>query len=111
MIAFLINELDVRGGTHKQFMKLLEYTCKNNIDFEVFTRKLDYSKTYPGFLKFSNQIHVLDSCRAKSRNIFSRFWAFYTNCKCLCKAVEKSDIINIHDCGFEMMLFCFRGEN
>lgn len=28
MIAFLISELNICGGTHKQFLKLLEYTEK-----------------------------------------------------------------------------------
>lgn len=32
MIAFLISELNICGGTHKQFLKLLEYTEKRGED-------------------------------------------------------------------------------
>ena len=49
MIAFLINDLDIRGGTHKQFLKMLDYMSSTEIDFIVITRVLDFDKTFPGF--------------------------------------------------------------
>ena len=57
-ILFLIRELDVRGGTHKQLLKLLDYTAKCNIDFAVLTLNVDYEKTYPGFRNHCKRIKV-----------------------------------------------------
>ena len=59
MIAFLINELDIRGGTHKQLLKLLEYTSARSDDFFIVTKRVDFEKTYPGFRKFENKIRIL----------------------------------------------------
>ena len=46
MIAFLIGDLAMRGGTHKQFLKLLQYAVKEQVDFFVITLHLDFDKTY-----------------------------------------------------------------
>lgn len=99
MIAFLINELDIRGGTHKQFLKLLEYVDSQNVEFYVVTRKLDLDKTYPGFRRFADKINVLPI------KVSSSFWGklkiLVNTTLTLKKLVKKADVINIHDCGFE----------
>ena len=59
-IAFLIREINVCGGTHKQFLKLLEYTDLQNISFIVITKSLDYDKTYSGFKKYEDRLYVYD---------------------------------------------------
>lgn len=59
MIAYLINELDVRGGTHKQLLKLLDYTADRKIDFFVLTKRVNYQQTYPGFHRYRDRIYIL----------------------------------------------------
>ena len=72
MIAFLIMNLDVRGGTHKQFLKLIEYTAAQGEPFFIVTRSLDYDKTYPEFRKYSHLIRVLEDEPAGSRSVLAR---------------------------------------
>ena len=37
-IAVVVNELNVRGGTHKQVLRLCQYLKKNKIDFILCTK-------------------------------------------------------------------------
>ena len=58
-IAFFINELNIYGGTHKQLLKLLEYTEKQSVDFCVITKVVDYGKIYEGFRKYADKTIVI----------------------------------------------------
>ena len=101
MIAFLINELDVRGGTHKQLLKLLEYTEKQGLDFCVITKKINLDKTYPGFRKYENKVRLFRHKVRKSiiLKFFSNIFSIYI----LRKLLNNVDIVNIHDSGFETL--------
>ena len=39
-----INELDIRGGTHKQVLRLCEYLIRKGEDVVVYTKKFDINK-------------------------------------------------------------------
>ena len=108
MIAFLINELDVRGGTHKQLLKLLEYTEKQGLDFCVITKKINLDKTYPGFRKYGNKVRLFRHKVRKSiiLKFFSNIFSIYI----LRKLLNNVDIVNIHDSGFETLLPAFIGK-
>ena len=108
MIIFLISELNIKGGTHKQFLKMLEYTDKQNIDFKVITSHLDLKNTYPGFEKFKNKITVVQM--KKGRYLVSKVLNHFIYFYALKNAISKADIINIHDGGFEKYLGAFRGK-
>lgn len=107
MIAFLINELDVRGGTHKQFLKLIEYASKNNYEFKIITKKVDFNKTYPGFKNFSDRISILPVDCQKKGFIANKLNIIKTY-RHLKELTSDCDIINIHDCGFETYFGAFK---
>ncbi len=110
MIAFLINELDIRGGTHKQFLKLLEYIASKTDDFFIVTKRVDFDKTYPGFKAFKNKIKILDPI-ISGKNVIGKIKAFLNNRKLLRRLIQEAEIINIHDQGFERYLGVFRGKH
>lgn len=109
MIAFLINELDIRGGTHKQLLKLLEYTATQTDDFFIVTNRLDLDKTYPGFREFENKIKLLNPI-IPGKSLIGKLRAFFKNRKMLRDIIQDADIINIHDQGFEWHLSVFKGK-
>ena len=51
-ILVTINELNIRGGTHKQVLRLCEYLSKNN-EVIIYTKIYEKEKTYPEFEKFN----------------------------------------------------------
>ena len=110
MIAFLIMNLDVRGGTHKQFLKLIEYTAAQGEPFFIVTRSLDYDKTYPEFRKYSHLIRVLEDEPAGSRSVLARCMRTLRLRKRLAAMVADADVVNIHDCGYECLLPAFKGK-
>lgn len=98
-ISLLINELNIRGGTHKQFLRLCEYLKKQNIDFEIITKFYDKDKTYPEFKNFDIKFLGKDS----DFNINNKYLRYFKNIfdtLLLLKLISKnSKICNIHDNG------------
>ena len=97
MIAYLINELGVRGGTHKQLLKLVEYTEQQGREFCIITKTAEWDKAYAGFMKYKDKTYIVgeESSDNKWRKIV---YLFYTVCK-LRKLLKNVDVINIHDFG------------
>lgn len=110
MIAFLIFDLNVRGGTHKQFLKLIEYAESQGEPFFIVTRCLDLDKTYPEFRKYADRIRVLEDEPAGSRSVVARCRRTLRMRKRLAAMIKDADVINIHDCGFEFLLPAFKGK-
>jgi len=108
MTIFLISDLAVRGGTHKQLLKLIEYYDEQNIDFKIITNHLDFNNTYTGFLKYKNKINIIE--QIKSKSISYKIKNYFRYSKLLKKAISDGDIINIHDGGFEKYLGVFKGK-
>lgn len=108
MIAFLIGDLSVRGGTHKQFLKLLEYTEAQGEPFFVVTFEYLPEKTYPGFSRYADRIRVVPL--RHGGGLISKLTNKWAMLKQLRQAVHDADIINIHDLGFEQLLWAFRGK-
>ncbi|MDE5927391.1 MAG: hypothetical protein K2G98_02825, partial [Duncaniella sp.] len=109
MIAYLIYDLNVRGGTHKQFLKLLEYTEAQGEPFFIVTRFLDFDKTYPEFRRYADCIRVLEEERG-SRSVVARVARTLRARRRLAEMVSDADVVNIHDCGFETLLSAFKGK-
>ena len=101
MIAFLISELDIRGGTHKQFLELLNYADSQHVKFKVLTSHVDYTKTYPGFAKYADRIVEIGPIGRKS------WWMQIWKIRRLLKDVS---VVNIHDNGFQYVLMAFAGK-
>lgn len=85
-IAIMINELNVRGGTQKQVLRLAEFLIRNEHNVTIFTKQYEYNKTYPDFSDY----RVIELNKNKENSLFS-----------VCRYLaSKFDIINIHDNGF-----------
>lgn len=99
-ISIVINELDVRGGTHKQVLRLSEYCKKNLIQFEIVTKYYDSSSTYPEFAGFDiKSLFSVNSKSVANNSIWSKIKRRLHGVS-LAKLVNmKSKIINFHDNG------------
>lgn len=62
-IAILVNELNIRGGTHKQVLRLCQYLKKCGEDVTIYTRVYSVNDTYPEF----KEIKVVTVQRKKER--------------------------------------------
>lgn len=110
MIAFLIENIDVRGGTHKQFLKLLDYASSQNEPFFIVTRRVDLDKTYPGFSQYKDRIRILEDEPKGSRSILAQYYRRYKMRRKLARLISDADIVNVHDNGFEELLPAFKGK-
>lgn len=102
-IAFVIYDINVCGGTHKQLLKLIEYTERQGQDFVIITKTLDLDKTYIGFKKYADKIKVFNYYDYPSifrHRIIRRFIPAYNKWK-LSNYIKDCNIVNIHDNGFE----------
>lgn len=93
-IAIYIADLDVRGGTHKQVLKLAQYLNSNGHTVAIFTPCYTPDKTYPEF----SGLNIV-SLRSKSNDhllvakLFGRLFDQYR----LFMKSRKYDIVNPHD--------------
>mgnify|MGYP000632882886 CR=1 FL=1 len=76
-VAIVINELNIRGGTHKQVLRLCEYLEEQKIEMLLLTKYYDPEKTYPEFEKY----HPV-SCMTHLRN-FRSIEAYLTRSEAL----------------------------
>lgn len=109
MIAFIIESLDVRGGTHKQLLKLLEYASAKGEDFYIVTKAVDFDKTYPGFRKYSDKIRLVPEEKG-SRSVFAKCMRSLRYRRRLARAIEDADVVNIHDYGYDCLLPAMKGK-
>lgn len=109
MIAYLINELNICGGTHKQFLKLLEYTEKQGEGFYIITREIDLNKTYPEFKKYANRIKLFP-LRERPKSFLGKIYTLYKEIISLKELLKSADYVNIHDNGFNTLLPAFYGK-
>ena len=96
-VAIVVNELDIRGGTHKQVLRLCEYLEKSGIELKLITKYYDPEKTYPDFERY-RPISLFSSEEEyhQKRNLFQKICSniqFY-------RFISKDyNIVNIHDNG------------
>jgi len=98
-IVYLINELSIRGGTHKQLLRLCQYSEKQGADFLILTKSYLTDLGYSEFKAFNNKIKVIAPINTSK----------LSNIKCqldIAKFLKnsKTDIINIHDNGFQYVI-------
>lgn len=99
-VAILIEDLNIRGGTHKQVLRLCQF-LKRYCDITIYTYVYDDSSTYPEFKDFKI-VTIDDNNIAKVPRKFKRARKQYE----LLKLIDKdTDIINVHDNGFEHLMF------
>lgn len=102
-VAIVINELNIRGGTHKQVLRLCQYLDKMQVNFEIVTKWYDLAKTYKEFdafnIKYLSEEHkVKDICaRGIIGKIVREIDKYIQNKKVYKLISEDVDIINVHD--------------
>lgn len=102
-IAIVVNELNIRGGTHKQILRLCEYLVAQKNDVTIYTKYLDLDKTYPEFSNFSIVCvppkNEIDKNRKNGifKKIKNKFSIISDNLSLLKKIPKDVDIINVHD--------------
>ncbi len=104
-IAVVVNELNVRGGTHKQVLRLCQYLKMQGIDFVLCTKWYDQEKTFDEFGEF-DVIHI-SKTRTKQRkyNVFLEK-ILGENSKELYELIPNDvDIINVHDMGLDYLIW------
>lgn len=112
-VLIAVNELNIRGGTHKQVLRLCEYLSKEN-EVVIYTRIYEKEKTYPEFKKF--KIVTLDvEKKGQHNNIISKIIRKIKKkrieYKVFSELVKKVDIVNIHDCGLANLVKIVKKEN
>lgn len=103
-IAVVVSELNIRGGTHKQVLRLCEYLRENKYDFILCTKYLNLEHTYKEFENF-NIIYLENKDWQNNvnvnivRKIINKI-KYYRDQVALYKRIPGDvDIINVHDNG------------
>lgn len=102
-ICLIIDDLTIRGGTHKQLLRLCEDLDNKNIGFEIITKHFDLNQTYPGFKKYKIK-SLYDTVPIKST-----LWHRLISDIKITKFISKdSNIINYHDGHLSIPLIFFK---
>lgn len=109
-IAVVVNELNIRGGTHKQVLRLCQYLKSRKIDFVLCTKYYEAEKTYPEFSAFDILYLQTGACSRKAAgfNLFRRIKNFIAGSKenrALYNLIpDDTDIVNVHDVFLERFI-------
>lgn len=100
-VAVIVNELNIRGGTHKQVLRFCEYLDSHNIEFKLLTKVYVPEKTYPEFKKYSPvSLYDSEADFKKERNLFKKI---RNTVQFMRKIPKDYDVINVHDAGLGWM--------
>lgn len=109
-VAVLVNEMNIRGGTHKQVVRLCQSLRDEGIPFQWLTKYYDPDKTYPECREFSIQYlqrdplvprrfgnRILNGLRNRYLHLIMQYRLF--------RLIDKdTDIVNLHDNGMELIM-------
>lgn len=112
--TILVNEMNIRGGTHKQVVRLCEYLKKKNCDYELVTKRYSEFYAYPECedlnikciydenkpLKLNGNVNksLLDRILGKIKYIKENLLLYMLIDK-------KSNIVNFHDNGMSLCMW------
>lgn len=102
-VTIIINEMDIRGGTHKQVLRLSQYLKSCGCDLVIVTKYLELEKTYPEFkdMEIEYLYKENSSFKISNKNVLSkirnRIYMFRDAVKLVTKIPGNCDIINVHD--------------
>lgn len=107
-VSVLVNEMNIRGGTHKQVVRLCQYLRKENIDFEWITKSYEPQKTYPECADFDiKDINVMMTYKCDDgllRKIKRKLKDIYNQYKIYKLISMDTDVVNIHDNGLSFVI-------
>ena len=104
-VVCLIRGLNVRGGTHKQLLRMCQYIQQQGVDVSVYTDYYDINNTYPEFQNIN--VTSLNECiegRTITESKTGRLRRNVKRVKEIAWIISKTrdaDIVNIHDLGYE----------
>lgn len=107
-IALIINELNVRGGTHKQLQRLAQYLQDKGHKVKIFTKFYDKTLCFPEIEKFDIVSYEKYFKSTKPMGIGSRFKQLQGYIKIGLDIKDYSNVINIHDNGFAVTQLFFK---
>jgi glycosyltransferase involved in cell wall biosynthesis len=92
-VGLVINELDIKGGTHKQFVILANYLAVSGVEVTVFTKSFD-----PALYRLNERIAIvvvpIGNPTSKFSRLVCRIWS---SLRIGILAARDSDIIHVHD--------------
>lgn len=101
--AIVVSEINIRGGTHKQVLRLCQYLEQQGVAFSLLTKYYEPEKTYPEFQKY-NVLFVKEK-----EEEWKKEYSFFKKLKLLYdkmlgeeyalfrKLPKGTNIVNIHD--------------
>jgi glycosyltransferase involved in cell wall biosynthesis len=94
-VCLLIESLSVRGGTHKQLLRLAQYlrSCGDRVD--IVTREYEPSQCYEELGEFE--------IRTASRGVHGRLGRIASGLRLATMIPDDSDVLNVHDQGCELI--------
>jgi len=107
MVSFLIDRLDVRGGTQKQLLRLSEFLLKEKIAFEIIARVYDPELSYPEFKELPIKFLRKTPRRAQNR-LIKRLFSIYEDILMMMMITASYRILNVHDNGFPLLIVVYR---
>lgn len=116
-IAVVVNELNIRGGTHKQVLRICQYLRNNGDDVYIYTKYYDSYKTYPEFMDFD--INYLCKEPKKWKGILQKINALFDffildymrERKIYHMIPQDIDVINVHDNGLHYLCDMAKKDN
>jgi len=99
-IKILVSELDIRGGTHKQVVRLACFLSQQGHDVEILTNRYDAEATYREAQQLPVRVLTHSSIPPRSR-IHTIWTKWATIVKTSVELARFDGIINIHDNGFQ----------
>lgn len=103
-VAVIVYSLDIRGGTHKQVLRLCEYLKQQGVEVTIVTKAYVPEKTYPAFAEFkilTPKNKRRTEKKSKIGHACSRLWEDWE----LLRLIPKdADIINVHDMGMHLLI-------
>lgn len=102
-VTIVINDLDIRGGTHKQVLRLSQYLKSCDCELVIATKFFNLEKTYPEFKEFDivyiydenpTTLRLNEGVLSKLRN---KIQLFFDAIKLAKKIPVDSVIVNFHD--------------
>lgn len=91
-IAIYVSELDIKGGTHKQVLRLAQYLRDRHHDVQIVTARHVHGLGYPEFAEFK----ILTLPEDVSTGLIGKLMVRLRPAR-LAMRMPKADLINIHD--------------
>lgn len=98
-VAVVISDVTIRGGTHKQVLRLCQYLKKQKVNCTIYTKFLNLKNTYPEFQDIPIVSCYADGIAPDKHGLrLTRMLAGFHDDVALLRSIpDDMDIINIHD--------------